>query len=69
MDSSLDSSLDTKFSEESTNARIWAKALAPYREPNYARSIVEIVITLGPLVILWVLAWAAYHLATGGCRC
>jgi omega-6 fatty acid desaturase (delta-12 desaturase) len=34
--------------------------LARYREPNHARSIVEITITLGPLVALWALAWAAY---------
>ncbi|MFL6796164.1 MAG: fatty acid desaturase [Xanthobacteraceae bacterium] len=42
-------------------ARSWAQTLARYRVPNHARSIVEIVITLGPLVLLWVLAWAAYR--------
>jgi omega-6 fatty acid desaturase (delta-12 desaturase) len=35
--------------------------LARYREPSHARSIVEIVITLGPLVALWALAWVAYY--------
>ncbi len=35
--------------------------LARYREPSHARSIVEIVITLGPFVALWALAWAAYY--------
>jgi len=41
-------------------ARKWTTILARYREPNHARSIVEIAITLGPLVALWALAWLAY---------
>ncbi len=44
-----------------SNARRWARILAPYREPSHARSIAEIAITLGPLVVLWALAWAAYY--------
>jgi omega-6 fatty acid desaturase (delta-12 desaturase) len=39
-----------------------AQVLARYREPNHARNIVEIAITLGPLVALWVLAWVGYYL-------
>jgi acyl-lipid omega-6 desaturase (Delta-12 desaturase) len=35
--------------------------LAGYREPSSARSIVEIVITLLPLVLLWVLMWASLN--------
>src|ERR1700734_4555226 len=43
--------------------RAWAPILAGYREPNCARSTVELIITSVPFVILWVLMWAA--LATG----
>jgi acyl-lipid omega-6 desaturase (Delta-12 desaturase) len=41
--------------------RQWTQILARYREPNHARSILEITITCMPLVALWVLAWAALH--------
>jgi acyl-lipid omega-6 desaturase (Delta-12 desaturase) len=41
----------------------WAPMLARYREPSCARSTVELVITAVPLVILWILMWAA--LGTG----
>jgi hypothetical protein len=47
---------------EPPDARSWAQILACYREPSHARSIVEIAITLGPLVALWMLAWAGYDL-------
>ena len=42
----------------SLNGRAWMQILAPYREPSHGRSIVEIGITLVPLVVLWLLAWA-----------
>ena len=41
----------------------WAPILGRYREPNCARSTVELVITAVPFVVLWVLMWAA--LGTG----
>jgi acyl-lipid omega-6 desaturase (Delta-12 desaturase) len=44
------------------DARNWIQILARYREPDHARSILEITITLGPLVALWVAAWMAYYL-------
>ncbi len=40
-------------------SRAWAPLLARYREPSGARSTVELVITAVPLVILWILMWAA----------
>jgi acyl-lipid omega-6 desaturase (Delta-12 desaturase) len=43
------------------DARLWAPILARYREPNCARSTVELVITVVPLVILWILMWAALN--------
>lgn len=39
-------------------ARALAQVLARYREPSRLRSALEIVITAGPFVALWVLAWA-----------
>jgi len=41
----------------SSEAHAWARILARYRQPNNGRSIVEIAITIVPLVALWVLAW------------
>lgn len=39
--------------------RDWVRILARYREPSRLRSIVELVITLGPFVLLMALAWWA----------
>jgi omega-6 fatty acid desaturase (delta-12 desaturase) len=41
------------------NARDWVKTLANYREPDAVRSSFELGVTLGPFLILWVLAWLA----------
>ena len=41
----------------------WGSALARYREPRPARSVIEIVITAVPFVVIWVLMWAT--LSTG----
>ena len=38
--------------------RAWTRILAKYREPCRARSVIELVITVVPLVLLWVLMWA-----------
>jgi omega-6 fatty acid desaturase (delta-12 desaturase) len=39
--------------------RGWPEILAGYREPSNARSILEIVITVLPLALLWLLMWAS----------
>ena len=44
------------------DARAWTRVLARYRNPSNARSIVEIGITLVPLVLLWLLMWATLDL-------
>ena len=44
-----------------TDARAWTQRLLRYREPNNWRSILEIGISLGPLVALWVLMWLSYR--------
>jgi omega-6 fatty acid desaturase (delta-12 desaturase) len=43
----------------SRQAREWVQILAKYREPSTRRSVMELVVTLGPFVGLWVLAWLA----------
>jgi omega-6 fatty acid desaturase (delta-12 desaturase) len=37
----------------------WSRILARYREPNHARSLLELLITAGPFAVLWVAMWAA----------
>ena len=42
-----------------SDPRALKQALASYQRPSYGRSLVEIVITAGPLALLWGLAWFA----------
>ena len=42
--------------------RGWTQILARYRTPSPVRSIVELAITAGPLVLLWFLMWATLDL-------
>lgn len=46
------------------DARAWTRILARYREPDEARSVLEIAITAVPLVLIWALMWAVlkFHL-------
>lgn len=46
-----------------SRARDWIESLAPYRVPDAKRSVLEIVITAVPFVVLWVLAWAALSIS------
>jgi len=48
------------MASETSPARAWSKILASYREPKTARSIFEIIVTVGPLLVLWVIAWALH---------
>jgi omega-6 fatty acid desaturase (delta-12 desaturase) len=41
------------------DARAWTQILARYREPNPMRSTVELVLTAGLFVLLWLLMWEA----------
>ncbi len=41
------------------DAKRWVQILAKYREPNLKRSLFEIAVTIGPLLAIWALAWAA----------
>ena len=44
------------------DARALTQTLARYRAPNPVRSIVELIITAGPLIVLWFLMWATLDL-------
>jgi omega-6 fatty acid desaturase (delta-12 desaturase) len=46
-----------------SEARGWTQILARYRIPSPMRSIVELAITAGPLVLLWFLMWATLDLS------
>jgi omega-6 fatty acid desaturase (delta-12 desaturase) len=44
-------------------ARDWSQVLGRYREPNPARSVIELLITASPFALLWFLMWAALGLS------
>lgn len=46
------------------SAKDWVRILARYREPSTARSILELLVTLVPFTLLWVLAWAAVSISS-----
>jgi acyl-lipid omega-6 desaturase (Delta-12 desaturase) len=41
-----------------SDAHVWTQILSRYRAPSQARSVIELIITAGPLVLLWTLMWA-----------
>ena len=57
-----DSNNRTSDAATAMDARAWTRILASYRRPSNGRSIVEIGITVVPLVVCWVLVWATLDL-------
>ncbi len=53
--------MQSVINPEPDQGRAWTRLLARYREPNHARSAIEIIITLLPFAGLWLLSWAAVH--------
>jgi acyl-lipid omega-6 desaturase (Delta-12 desaturase) len=45
------------FAHAPRDCSAWIRILARYREPRCTRSILEIMITAVPLVLLWILMW------------
>jgi hypothetical protein len=45
------------------DARDWTPLLHRYREPDHLRSMLEILITAVPFIVLWVLMWASLSLS------
>src|SRR6056297_3311175 len=58
-----DPSTDVPKTTQARPAREWARLLAAYREPDTARSVFELVVTLGPFLGLWALAWWSMSLS------
>jgi acyl-lipid omega-6 desaturase (Delta-12 desaturase) len=54
--------MDVMLPEAAPNARDLTRILARYRVPSLRRSIVELAITAGPLVLLWYLIWVTLDL-------
>jgi omega-6 fatty acid desaturase (delta-12 desaturase) len=48
-----------------SDVRTLVHSLARYREPNLGRSIVEILVTVVPLVALWLLMWRSLDIGYG----
>ena len=48
-----------------TDVRALTQSLACYRQPNLGRSVVEILITVGPFVLLWLLACLSLRIGYG----
>ena len=44
----------------STVVKPWREILAPYQSPSLFRSLLEIALTAGPLLLIWTAAWAAF---------
>ena len=53
----LDNTESSRPQPETRTAKEWVKILANYREPSSLRSSFELAITVGPFVLLWVMAW------------
>jgi omega-6 fatty acid desaturase (delta-12 desaturase) len=49
------------------DVRSLVRGLAQYREPDHARSVIEIVITVVPLVLLWFTMWLSLGISYGLC--
>ncbi len=53
----------TKSEATQIPAGDWIKKLASYRQPDHLRSVMEIVITGVPFILLWLLAWQALSIS------
>jgi acyl-lipid omega-6 desaturase (Delta-12 desaturase) len=54
---------DTRSPSRIRSAREWITILHRYREPSHWRSVLEILITIVPFVLLWILMWASLRLS------
>jgi omega-6 fatty acid desaturase (delta-12 desaturase) len=61
---------DSRTAEPSAaipDARVFPRILARYREPSRSRSVIELLITVVPLMLLWTLMWATLDLGYWFC--
>jgi omega-6 fatty acid desaturase (delta-12 desaturase) len=61
----LNGGTKTNADPAAIDVRALSQALARYREPNHGRSILEILITAVPLVLLWLSMWVALDIGYG----
>jgi len=57
IESGLLSNMTSRHPDVDATDRAWTKTLSGYREPSHFRSIIELSITIFPLVALWTAAW------------
>lgn len=62
-DNTAEHHADATFAD--TDARSLTRHLARFRNPDHARSIFEILITIVPLISLWILMWITLHIGYG----
>ncbi len=48
-----------------TDLRVLTRSLTRFRQPNNGRSIVEILITIVPFILLWLSMWLVFHIGYG----
>jgi acyl-lipid omega-6 desaturase (Delta-12 desaturase) len=61
----LSDGLKAGANDAQIDIRALTQGLARYRQPNHARSLVEILITVGPFVLLWLLACFSLRIGYG----
>jgi acyl-lipid omega-6 desaturase (Delta-12 desaturase) len=61
----LSHSVEAGASAALTDVRALTRSLARYRQPNLGRSVIEILITVGPFVVLWLLACLSLRIGYG----
>ncbi len=61
----MNGKIKTDADAAAIDARALTQALARYRDPSHCRSIFEILITVIPLVLLWLSMWFALHVGYG----
>jgi len=54
---------DIPSHDQQARARDWIEILNRYRKPDAARGLIEIALTVIPLVVLWGLAWLALDIS------
>lgn len=57
-------SSDNMPATQARSAKDWVRILAKYREPSTRRSLLELLVTLVPFTLLWMLAWAALSVSS-----
>ena len=53
----------TQSPSSTRDARDWTPILHRYREPDHVRSVLEVLITAVPFVLLWILMWLSLSLS------